>query len=124
MIARRVRLVSNQLALGIRAPRKLCLPQAISALIQSLLQDDLLHACCPVFRNDAMVEHAKQMLMGPCPVAENHPQMLLWLSSVRMLMSMESHPVVENHPQMPSCLPSLRACHSNTHCWRPRRLCG
>ena len=32
-LARRVRLVSDQLALGIRAPRKPCLPQAISALI-------------------------------------------------------------------------------------------
>ena len=56
-LARRVRLVSDQLALGIRAPRKPCLPQAIPALIQSLLQDDLPHACCPVSRNDAMVEH-------------------------------------------------------------------
>ena len=56
-LARRVRLVSDQLALGIRAPRKPCLPQAIPALIQSLLQDDLPHACCPVSRKDAMVEH-------------------------------------------------------------------
>ena len=56
-LARRVRLVSDQLALRIRAPRKLCLPQAISALIQSLLQDDLLHTCCPASRNDAMAEH-------------------------------------------------------------------
>ena len=30
-LARRVRLVSDQLALGIRAPRKPCLPQAIPA---------------------------------------------------------------------------------------------
>ena len=36
-LARKVRLVSDQLALGIRAPRKPCLPQAISALIQLLL---------------------------------------------------------------------------------------
>ena len=57
-LARQVRLVSDQLALGIRAPRKPCLPQAIPALIQSLLQDDLPHACCPVSRNDAMVDPA------------------------------------------------------------------
>ena len=48
-LARRVRLVSDQLALGIRAPRKPCLPQAIPALIQSLLQDDLPQACGPCF---------------------------------------------------------------------------
>ena len=86
-LARRVRLVSDQLALGIRAPRKPCLPQAIPALIQSLLQDDLAHACCPVSRNDAMVEHdCEADADGALPSGRNHPQMLLWPSSVRMLM--------------------------------------
>ena len=55
-LGRRVRAVSDQLALGIRAPRKPYLPQALPALIQSLLQDDLPHACCPDSRSDAMVE--------------------------------------------------------------------
>ena len=57
-LARRVRLVSDQLALGIRAPRMPCLPQAIPALIQSLLQDDLPQACCPAPQNVAVAEHA------------------------------------------------------------------
>ena len=58
-LARRVRLVSDQLALGIRAPRKPYLPQA-PALIQSLLQDDLPQARCPAPQNVAMAENARE----------------------------------------------------------------
>ena len=56
-LARKVRLVSDQLALGIRAPRKPYLPQAIPALIQSLLRDDLLQAHCPDPHDVSMVEN-------------------------------------------------------------------
>ena len=74
----RVRLVFNQLALGICAPRKLCLPQAISALIQSLLQNDLPNSCCFVFRNDVMVEHdCEADACGALPSGRNHPQILM-----------------------------------------------
>ena len=98
-LARRVRLVSDQLALGIRAPRKPCLPQVIPALIQSLLQDDLLQACCSAFRNVAMAEHDRGAdVDGP-------------------------HLVVENHPWMLFCLLSLRACYWYLHYSRSRETC-
>ena len=47
----------------------------ISALIQSLLQNDLLQACCSAFRNVEMAELVR-MLMDPRLVVENHQQML------------------------------------------------
>ena len=40
-LARKVRLVSDQLALGIRSKRRPYLPQALPALLQTLLLDDL-----------------------------------------------------------------------------------
>ena len=40
-LARKVRLISDQLALGIRASRKPYLPQSLPALLQTLLLDDL-----------------------------------------------------------------------------------
>ena len=72
-LARRVRLVSDQLALGIRAPRKPCLPQAIPALIQSLLQDDLPQACCPAPQNVAMAEHARDADVDGAPPIGGKP---------------------------------------------------
>ena len=72
-LARRVRLVSDQLALGIRAPRKACLPQAIPALIQSLLQDDLPHACCPASRNAEMAEHDREADVDGAPPSGGKP---------------------------------------------------
>ena len=62
-----VRLVSDQLALGIRAPRKPCLPQAIPALIQSLLQDDLPQARCPAPQDVAMAENAREADVDGAP---------------------------------------------------------
>ena len=72
-LARRVRLVSDQLALGIRAPRKPCLPQAIPALIQSLLQDDLPQACCPAPQNAAMAEHDRDADVDGAPPIGGKP---------------------------------------------------
>ena len=72
-LARRVRLVSDQLALGIRAARKPCLPQAIPALIQSLLQDDLPQACCPASRNVAMAEHDRGAEVDGAPPSGGKP---------------------------------------------------
>ena len=72
-LARRVRLVSDQLALGIRAPRKPCLPQAIPALIQSLLQDDLPQACGPASRNVAMAEHERGADVDGAPPSGGKP---------------------------------------------------
>ena len=71
-LARRVRLVSDQLALGIRAPRKPCLPQAIPTLIQSLLQDDLPHACL-ASRNAAMDEHDHEADVDEAPPSGGKP---------------------------------------------------
>ena len=98
-LARRVRLVSNQVALGIRAPRKPCLPQAIPALIQSQLQDDLPQARCPAPQDVPMAENAREATL------------------------MESHPQVENHQLMLSCLLNLRACHWHLHCSRSQEVC-
>ena len=118
-LARRVRLVSDQLALGIRAPRKPCLPQTIPALIQSLLQDDLPQACysapqMPQWQSMIVM----RMLMEPRPLVENHQQMLSWQRILMKQMLMRPHPVVENHPWMLFCLLNLRACHWHLHCSR------
>ena len=104
-LARRVRLVSDQLALGIRAPCKPCLPQAIPALIQSLLQDDLPQACCSASRNGAMAEHDREAdVDGPRPVVENHQQMLSWQSSVMKRMSMDGVPPSGGKPSTDALL--------------------
>ena len=51
-LARKVRLISDQLALGIRAPRTPYLPQALPRLIQSLLLDPLHTAVAVAARRD------------------------------------------------------------------------
>ena len=84
-LARRVRLVSDQLALGIRAPRKPCLPQAIPALIQLLLQDDLPQACCPAPQNVAMAENPREADVDGAPPIGGKP-------STDALLSAESAP--------------------------------
>ena len=81
-LARKVRLVSDQLALGIRAPRKPCLPQAITALIQSLLQDDLPQARCSDSHDVSMAENARDAdVDGAHP--ENHQLILSYLLNLR-----------------------------------------
>ena len=72
-LARKVRLVSDQLALGIRAPRKPCLPQAIPALIQSLLRDDLLQAHCPDPHDVSMAENARDADVDGAPPIGGKP---------------------------------------------------
>ena len=85
-LACKVRLISDQLALGIRAHRKPYLPQALPALLQSLLLDDLL---LPdgLASNESLVadneaaEAAEVLPVGSKPAAEP----LLWLLRLRRL---------------------------------------
>ena len=89
-LARRVRLVSDQLALGIQTPRKPCLPQAIPALIQSLLEDDLLQACCPAPQNVAMAENAREVDVDGAPPIGGKPSTdaLLSAESARLPLAL------------------------------------
>ena len=88
-LARKVRLVSDQLALGIRTPRKPCLPHTIPALIQSLLQDDLPQARCPDPHDVSMAENARDAdVDGAHPLVENHQLMLLSAESARLPLAL------------------------------------
>ena len=70
-LARKVRLISDQLALGIRAPRTPYLPQALPRLIQSLLLDPL-HTAVAVPSEEIPDTGAPSAHDGgPCPVAVN-----------------------------------------------------
>ena len=89
-LARKVRLVSDQLALGIRAPRKPCLPQAIPSLIQSLLQDDLPQTRCPDPHDVSMAEHARDADVEGAPPIGGKPSTdaLLSAESARLPLAL------------------------------------
>ena len=89
-LARKVRLVSDQLALGIRAPRRPCLAQAIPALIQSLLQDDLPQAHCPDPHDVSMAENARDADVDGAPPIGGKPltDALLSAESARLPLAL------------------------------------
>ena len=124
-LARKVRLVSDQLALGIRAPRKPCLPQAIPALIQSLLQDDLPQACCPDPHDVSMAEKARDADVDGAPPIGEKPSTdaLLSAASARLPLALALLQVTGDVPLQwhtgALCCQSHRGCSQvSTPSWR------
>ena len=65
-LGRQVRLISDQLALGIRAPCRPYLPQALPALLQTLLLDDLPPDALPPTEEDADTSGAPTQWWQTC----------------------------------------------------------
>ena len=111
-LARKVRLVSDQLALGIRAPRKPCLPQAIPSLIQSLLQDDLPQARCPDPHDVSMAENARDADVDGAPPIGGKPSTdsLLSAESARLPLALALLQVTGDVPLRWHTAGDLDAC--------------